>query len=70
MKTMNWIVDTLNQLFTTGSIFKLNFQKNEKVNGKTPFITVGLFCNLHSDFLNISFYQGSFKKSSLTENKK
>ena len=55
MKTMNWIVDTLNQLFTTGSIFKLNFQKNEKVNGKTPFIMVGLFCNLHSDFLNINF---------------
>ena len=55
MKTMNWIVDTLNQLFTSGSIFKLNFQKNGKVNGKTPLITVGLFCNLHSDFLNISF---------------
>ena len=40
-------IGTVNHVFVTGSYTQLNFQKNEVVSGKCPFIVIGLFCTLN-----------------------
>ena len=39
---------------------KLNFQRNERALGKTPFFLEGQFCTPYSICLNISFWQSRF----------
>ena len=50
-----WAIGILNQLFIEILILKLSFQKNEVVNGKSPFFVIGSFRAPHSICLNLAF---------------
>ena len=48
------VVGRLNQLFIRGSYTEIEFPKNKKVSGKTPFLVIGPFYTLHYICLEIS----------------
>ena len=50
-----WTIDTLNQLFITGSFTQIKFSKNEVVSDKSPLFLIGPFCTPHGVCLNIVF---------------